>query len=205
VIAKELNMDLQKSVTDLNFVLSVAFCNRNVSRILVQQMVRYDILWHLNSQFYWAKLCDGLGMIPVIGLTIFPTTENFPNTRDHTVASIFRRLLGKGFWWTRILTGGRQALVTDDPNAVAQNLAAESNNFENANRNQYGSFLGREKTNYFRTLHRLPTDESIVRTFIAQSLSTMLNNGVEHTIRQLAKHWHNMLFQTFGIYIDICI
>jgi hypothetical protein len=125
-------------------------------------------------------------MIPVVGLTIFPTTENFPNTRDHTVASIFRRLLGKGFWWTRVLTGGRQSLVTDDPNAVAQNLAAESNNFENANRNQYGSFLGREKTNYFRTLHRLPTDESIVRTFIAQSFSTMINNGVEHTIRQVS-------------------
>jgi hypothetical protein len=52
-VAKELYRDLQKSVKDLTFVLSVAFCNRNVSRILVQQMVRYDILWHLNSQFNW--------------------------------------------------------------------------------------------------------------------------------------------------------
>jgi hypothetical protein len=52
-MASELYRDLHKSVKDLKFVLSVAFCNRNVSRILVQQMVRYDILWHLNSQFNW--------------------------------------------------------------------------------------------------------------------------------------------------------
>ena len=43
--------------------------------------------------------------------------------------------------------------------------------------------------------HRLPTDESIVRTYVAQPMRTMLNNGVVHVLRQLAKHWHNMFQQ----------
>ena len=64
--------------------------------------------------------------------------------------------LGSGHYWTRLLTG-RESLVTDDPNAAAQNLAAESNGFESANRNQHGTTLGRAKTNAFRLQHRLPT------------------------------------------------
>ena len=94
------------------------------------------------------------------------------------------QLLGGGHWWTRVLTN-RQAILTDDPNVIAQNLAAESVGFEAANRNQHGTYIGRHKTNEFRKQHRLPTDESIVRSFIAQPLSTLVNNGIEHTVRQL--------------------
>ena len=57
---------------------------------------------------------------------------------------------------------------------------------------------GRKKTNQFRFEHRLPTDESVVRTFATAPAATLLNNGVGHVIRQLAKHWHNMLFQFSG-------
>jgi hypothetical protein len=182
---------------DLAYVLTLAFRNRNVSRILVQQMARYDILWHQNQQFTWNRWFDAFGTVPFVGITGFPGTENFLNTRNHTLGSIFRRVLGQGFWWTRVITG-RQALVTDDENTVAQNLAAESNGFETANRNQHGTWLGREKTNAFRKQHRLPTDESIVRTFIRAPLPTMLNNGVEHTITQLARHYRNMIYQPYG-------
>ena len=102
-----------------------------------------------------------------------------------------------GAWWTRVLTG-RQELAVDDQYFIAQNLAAESNGFETANRNQHGSYFGRLKTNKFRLTHRLPTDESVFRTFITQPLSTMLNNGVEHVLNNLANHYRNMLFQPYG-------
>lgn len=178
---------------DLQYTLSVAFQNRNVSRILVQIVgPRYDFLWHWNTMLTWNRLFDAWGQVPLIGFTAFPPTENFPNTRNHALASAFRVLLGKGNWVTRVVTG-REGLITDDPHATAQNLAAESNGFEAANRNQYGTYVGRRKTNEFRCLHRLPTDESIVRTFVAQPMPTMVNNGVVHVLRQLAKHWHYTL------------
>jgi hypothetical protein len=181
----------------LSKALIIAFKCRNVSRIVVQQMARFDIFWHQNHQFKYARWYDGFGRVAIIGRTGFPTTENFANTRDHAIGSLFRRVLGEGTWWTRVLTG-RQALQTDDEKVVAQNLAAELSGFEAANRNQYGTFIGREKTNAFRLCHRLPTDESIVRSFVTSPLSTMVNNGVEHVLWQLAKHWHNMLYQPFG-------
>jgi len=88
--------------------------------------------------------------------------------------------------------------VTFDRHTAAQNLAAGANGFEASNRNQHGTYFGREKTNEFRFEHRLPTDESIVRTFITSPASVMVNNGVEHVLRCLAKHWRNMLYQENG-------
>ena len=53
-------------------------------------------------------------------------------------------------------------------------------------------------TNAFRLEHRLTTDEGIVRAFMVEPAATMVNNGVEHVLRCLAKHWKNMLFQENG-------
>ncbi|CAM9869363.1 unnamed protein product, partial [Ectocarpus fasciculatus] len=181
----------------LSDALVVAFRCRNVSRILVQQMARFDFIFHQHHQFKYNRWYDGFGRIPIIGQTGFPATENFPNTRDFVIGSLFRRVLGEGRWWTRVLTR-RQALQTDDKNVVAQNLAAEGAGFEEGNRNQYGTYLGRLKTNEFRYEQRLPTDESIMRTFISTPLSTMINNGVEHVMWHVARHWHNMLYQPYG-------
>jgi len=188
----------QERKGDLEYTLKVAFRNRNVSRILVQNIgPRYDFVWHWSTQITYNRIFDAWGQFPVVGITRFPATENFPSTRDHALASIFRLVLGPGNWITRVVTG-REGLLTDDPNATAQNLAAESNGFELANRNQFSTYVGRLKTNEFRFAHRLPTDESIVRTFVAQPMPTMVNNGVVHVLRQLAKHWHNMLWQPSG-------
>lgn len=181
---------------ELEHTLRVAFRNRNVSRVLVIQLVRYDFLWHQDTQFKWNRWFDSFGSTTV-GFFNFPGSENFPASRDHTIASISRHLLGHGYWWTRVLTS-RQGLITDDENITAQNLGAESTGFETASRNQYGTYFGREKVNAFRKQHRLPTDEAIVRTFVAQSLATMVNNGVEHTLRCLARHWSNTLTQPWG-------
>jgi hypothetical protein len=115
-----------------------------------------------------------------------------------------RVALGQGNWLTRVITGGREGLVTDNPNITAQNLAAESNGFELANRNQHGTYIGRRKTNSFRWDHRLPTDESLVRTFVNNPAPTILNNGVVHMLRQLANHWHNMLYQFSGNFVSTC-
>jgi len=190
--------DIRRS--DVNYVLTIAFKNRNVSRFLVQNLgPRWDFLWHWYDQVTSNRLYDGFGQIPIIGITGFSATENFPATRDHVLASSFRVLFGEGRWITRVLTQNRQGLNTDNPDKnIAQNLAAESNGFELANRNQYGTYVGRIKTNSFRIDHRLPVDESIVRTFVSQPMPTLINNGAVHTLRQLAKHWHNMLFQSSG-------
>jgi hypothetical protein len=185
--------------TEITYVLSVAFLNRNASRAMVQNLgPRYDFLWHLGTAITWNRVFDAWGQFPIVGITGFPATENFPSTRNHALASIFRNLLGQGNWVTRVVTQGREGLLTDNPNNTAQNLAPESNGFELANRNQYGTYFGRAKTDDFRFSHRLPTDESIVRTFVASPMPTMTNNGVVHVLRQLAKHWHNMLSQEWG-------
>jgi hypothetical protein len=183
----------------IKLTLHKAFKNRNVSRILVQNLsLRYDFLWHWSTMITWNRLFDAWGQLPIVGITGFPATENFPSTRNHALASMFRVLLGPGNWPTRVVTRGREGLITDNPENTAQNLAAESNGFELANRNQFGTHFGRQRLNAFRFAHRLPTDESIVRTFIAQPMPTLINNGVVHVLRQLAKHWHNMLNQPCG-------
>ena len=184
-------------VADLNRLLRHAFLNRNVSRVLVQQMSRYDIFWHTHWSVKFNRMMDAFGTVPVIGFTGFPSSENFQNTRNFVLGSFFRVFLGQGNWITRVLTG-REALITDDPNVVAQNLAAETNSFEASNLSQHGTFIGRVKTNEFRANHRLPTDESVVRTFAVSPASTLVNNGVVHVVSQLARHWHNMLDQPYG-------
>ena len=122
----------------LSLILSLALKNRNVSRILIQNLTsRFDWLWHWGTAVTWNRLFDVWGLLPVVGaLTRFPATENFVATRNHALASIFRVLLGPGNWITRVITGGREGLITDNPAVVAQNLAAETNGFELANRNQ---------------------------------------------------------------------
>lgn len=179
--------------------LKACFQNRNVSRIIVQQLSpRFDWLWHIHTWMTNNRVMDGFGQLPVIGITGFPATENFPATRNFAIASIFRRLLGEGNFITRVATQGREGLVTDDPNAAAQNLAAESNSFESSNISQYGTTYGRNKTNDFRFHHRLPTDESLVRTFISSPQTTSVNNGVMHMLWGLARHWRNMIYQPWG-------
>ncbi len=193
-------LDQHPQKPEVDFILKIAFQNRNVSRILVQSArPRWDFFWHSYQAVSHNREFDAFGQIPLIGITSFPATENFPSTRNHVVASIARVVLGQGGWITRVLTGNRQGLNADHPERnIAQNLAPESNGSEAANRNQFGTYVGRIRTNQFRLHHRLPVDESIVRTFVGQPTSTMINNGVVHTFRQLAKHWHNMLDQPSG-------
>jgi hypothetical protein len=177
--------------------LRLAFKNLNASRVLVQNLARCDFFWHWSTQVTWNRAFDLLGQFPIIGITSFPPTENFPSTKRHALQAIVRGIF-QGSFLTRLVTGNREGLVTLDRNTAAQNLAPESNGFEEANRNQFGTYFGREMTNEFRLEHRLTTDEGILRTFVVEPATTMVNNGVEHVLRCLAKHWKNMLFQENG-------
>jgi hypothetical protein len=188
--------DLQERDLDW-YNLRLAFKNLNSSRVLVQNLARCDIFWHWSTQVTWNRAFDLLGQFPIIGITSFPPTENFPSTKSHALQAIFRGIF-QGSFITRLLTGNREGLVTLDRNTAAQNLAPESNGFEEANRNQFGTYFGREMTNDFRLDHRLTTDEGVLRSFMTEPASTMVNNGVEHVLRCLAKHWKNMLFQENG-------
>ena len=157
----------------------------------------WDYFYHWDYLFKYGSYFDSFQTTFFFTGWGFPGSENFVNTRDFTVAGLLRVLLGEGNWITRTLTL-RQALTTDNPNVAAQNLAAETTFFELSNRNQHGTYLGRLKTNEFRMQHRLPVDESLIRSFITSPLGTITNNGVEHVLRQLARHWANMLYQPDG-------
>jgi hypothetical protein len=135
----ELIAALRSDKAHLAYALSVVFQNRNATRVLIRNMPRWDILFHQDQQLRHAIFYDAFGV--TIGLIGFPASENFVNTRNFTIASILRLVLGEGHFVTRFLTG-RQALITDNPNVAAQNLAAEGAGFETANRAQWGKKNG---------------------------------------------------------------
>lgn len=129
----------KKSFEELSYTLDIIFQNRNATRILLRNMMaRWDYFFHQDDQFKHSIFYDVLGV--TFGIFGFPVSENFVNTRNFTVASIFRLILGRGNFATRTITG-RQALYTDNPDVIAQNLAAEGTGFEAANRAQWGKYF----------------------------------------------------------------
>ena len=83
----------------MGFWLKIGLRNRNVSRTIVQQAgPRWDFLWHLAHQFKRNRWYDGWGQLPIplVGITGFPTTENFASSRALVLASFFRVTLGSG-------------------------------------------------------------------------------------------------------------
>ena len=197
-----------------NQCLIEALKNRNAGRNLVETSGVVNILWHANFQISNIRLFDAIGRIFFVSRKVRfpPSSENFLNTRGFAIDSILRQVLGPGRYLTRIITGGREEFVTDDENATAQNLAAESNGFEEAFRQQFGNYFGRQKINAFRRDNRLPTDESIIRTFITQPGPTLINNGVVHVLRALVNYWEAIVANPFGVFghlrmemLDVCL
>ena len=180
----------------LNKALVEALKNRNVGRSLVQSSGPFNILWHAYTQISYTRIFMFASRFSSISFP--PPSENFLSARGHALNSILRQVLGPGRWFTRFVTGGREEFVVDNDNAIAQNLAAEANGFEVAMRQQYGNYFGRQKINQFRSDNRLPTDESIVRTFTTTPASTLINNGVVHVLRAVANHWESLLSNPFG-------
>lgn len=196
---------LGELIEDLDFnmkgswnVLARCFANRNVSRILVQMFAsKFDIFWHLSTQIKYSRTFDFLGKLPLLGFFAFPATENFPTSKAFSFNAIIRSIK-PGAWLIRFATSNLEGSTAVDPKAPAQNLASGVTGFEMANRNAKGTFFGRSETNKHRLEHRLPTDESIVRSFNTDPAGTMLDNGVEHVLRCLVKHWEGLLNEENG-------
>lgn len=175
-----------------------AFQMRNTFRIFAQNMALYDKIFHLGFQISNNRFFDFFAQFPGISMiAAFPPSENVVGSLNLALNSILRNVM-EGTMMGRRISGNQQSLVTINPNAYAQNLAPEGNGYETANRQQYGTYIGRRMTNAFRLEHRLPTDEFVVRTFQDSPEATLLNNGVEHVLNCLAHHWRNMLFQENG-------
>jgi len=106
----------------------------------------------------------------------FPASENFPSP---------------GNWFERFW-------IPDPNTSIAQNLPVDFSALTASQRYQFGTHVGRVKTNKLCIENRVPVDESIVHTFVVSPIPTMINNGVVYVLQQLAKHWHNILAQPFG-------
>ena len=172
------------SAADTLFVLRIAFKNRSIYRILKQIT---DECFDFSVHDY-QRLCNGRfneisARIPLVGtVPPFPTTENLISTREYI-----------SWMWHGIWSGKKEFTTKNGDSIAAQNLSAEINGFELANRLRFGTYIGRLKTNEFRSGNRFPTDDLIVASFLTHPLPTMIDNGAVHTLRQLAKHWRKML------------
>jgi len=160
--------------------------NKNVGRIIVQSLPMFDILWHNSTRLEWIRVLDLFGD--------FPTTETQAATFGNVLALLVRDILGRGHWYTRYITGNRQELAVDGStkDVHSQNLAVGSA-FESAARATHGALIGREKVKFFRDDNRLPTDETIVRNFNTNPSLTIADNGFEHVMRAVVKHWNYTL------------
>jgi len=173
---------------NIAFHMEQAFKNKNVGRIIVQALPIFDILWHNSTRMEWIRILDFLGD--------FPATEIQAATFGNVLNLLFRSLLGEGRWYTRYLTGDRQELTVDGK-AAAQNLAP-ANQLESVFRAQHGTHIGRIKTQQFRNANRLPTDETIIRAFFGNPALTITDNGFEHAMRAVVKHWQFLLNNKSG-------
>lgn len=182
------------SEANLQSILKLALRNRSVSRILVGTVCkRWDFSWHWRHQVSSSGLYDFFGRLPIVGVTKFPQTENFP-------AASARVLAVEGLRGTRVNQSGTWSKlpVNDREKFSVQNLSTEINGFEAVNRFQLGNYFGRQKVNLLRLESRFPTDGSIVRAFVSQPLSTMINNGAVHTLEQVSQHWNKTLANSDG-------
>ena len=184
-------------IADLNRLLRRLF-ESNVSRVLVQQMSRYDIFWHTHWSVKLNRMMDAFGTVPVIGFTGFPSSENFQNTRNFVLGSFFRVFL-KSRQLDHTRSHRPRGAHHRRPECRRAKSRRGDEQFRGVQPVTARHFHGRGvKANEFGANHRLPTDESVVRTFAVSPASTLVNNGVVHVVSQLARHWHNMLDQPYG-------
>lgn len=152
--------------------------NRNVSRIVLQAVgSRWDWFFHTHTQLQHRRLFDLLGWLPWIGRYADPPSENYPSSRWYSLWNLWDSFLELFRWHN------------DD----AHNLTPETTGFEQAVCDHFGTHFGRIEFNKFRTEHRVTIDESIVRSFVSNPSLTLRNNGVEHVLRCVSKHWREML------------
>jgi hypothetical protein len=167
---------------ETNFVLNVAFKSRNISRIISKIGPNFDFSDHDHQIVSSGRLSDLATRYPLIGVSQLPATENWMPLRNYIP------------WIGSVLLSGRKELYTSNQEAIkAQNMSAEMHGFELANRNVFGAYAGRLRTNEFRSENRFPTDQEMIKSFFSRPIPTMVDNGVVHTLRLLSQHWRRLL------------
>jgi len=163
--------------SEFNESLRCAFKSNHVFEIIVDNVkIQWDSKWHWFEQLRKIRWYDALGRCSILGITTFPASENVPGP-----AKLSERL------WIQ------------DPNKVtALSLGGDFHGAMDSIRSRFGTYIGRIKTNEFRVANRLSVDESIVHAFVCSPIPTMINNGVVHVLRQLSKHWNDILAEPFG-------
>lgn len=168
---------------ETNFVLNVAFKSRNISRIISKIVgPNFDFSDHDHQMVSWGRIGDMATRYPLIGVSQLPATENWMPLRNYVP------------WLGGVLLSGRKELYTTNQEDIkAQNMSAEMNGFELANRNIFGAYAGRLRTNKFRSENRFSTDQEMMESFLSRPIPTLVDNGVVHTLRLLAQHWSRLL------------
>jgi hypothetical protein len=171
-----------------------AFQNQIVSRIIVQAIIaRYDFVFHWGFAVTWTRVLELLGHIPLVGRILrFSVIEKTPSKRENTLASIFR-------FFPCERCSSIRTFLPENPYHNAHNIYAASIGYTLANPSKYyAAQSGLFHTNDFHRNNALPTDDAILRTFVAWPFSTMTNYGLVITLRVLATHWHKMLTHDMG-------
>eukprot|EP00980_Cylindrotheca_fusiformis_P013349 scaffold3405_cov127-Cylindrotheca_fusiformis.AAC.4 len=167
---------------ETNFVLDVAFKSRNISRIISKIVgPNFDFSDHDHQIVSWGRLSDMATHYPLIGIPQLPATENWMPLRNYIP------WLASG-----LVHGGKEVYTSNQEGLSAQNMSPEMNGFELANRNRFGTYAGRLKTNEFRSENRFPIDQEMVESFLARPIPTMVDYGLVHTLRVMSQHWSKM-------------
>jgi hypothetical protein len=179
-LIQALEGNMQASET--NFILNVAFKSHNISRIILQIVgPDFDFSGHDHQMVSWGRLSNMASRFPLPGISPLPATENFMSTRNYI------------FWLSSILGKNSQEFYMSNQAGIkAQNLGA-GHKFEVSNRNRFGTYAGRKKTNDFRSENRFPSDQLIIKAFLFNPISTMVDYGAVYTIRMISKHWDKIL------------
>lgn len=196
-------------INDTNYHRQLAFNNRNTSRIITQQVLRFNRwawFYHLSTGMTYSRPFSFLSQF--FNFFAFPITEN---ESTHKYDRWYSKLI-RLYHCLSYTIGTSPVLRTilccnyfredyydrDYRNRASINLGAEAHGIESYNMEKYGTYYGRKETAKFRQEHRLNIDESIVRSFMSNPIGTMIHNGIEHCLLCVTKHWKNMLYQNNG-------
>jgi hypothetical protein len=168
---------------DFKAAVKAGLASLNVARILAQTITEVEYLWHSYQNF------EGQWFKEILGG--FGATENTLTLTPFVRNTIIATVLGSGSAVSRWFSGGRETLLTDSKSAVT-NLQANGN-FEDSAIRVIGAQHGRKVVSHMRQHLRLPTDELVIRAFNATPAATMTNNGQEHVLAVVVRHWTEML------------
>jgi|GEM_PF-6950303 len=176
-----------KASAQFEVALQNLAANYNASRVLIKSMLNFDFIYHDHTKLNFNEIHDLLNILT-------PNENNFnaaANAINQHVKGAFN-IVGSGNTIIgRLLAANREGLISDGNN-TAQNLQT-ANGAPVAAINQNGLAQGRNHNDRVRKELRVPIGELITRSFVADPIVALNNEGIEHTLSIMADHWHNTL------------